>query len=87
MAEGIVYILCAVTSLFCFLLLTRGYLRSKVRLLLWSSWAFAGLALNNIILFLDLKVTWPDIDLSVWRSIPAVLGLGFLLFGLIWDAK
>jgi len=85
MAE-IVYILCALTSFACAVLLARGYARSGVRLLLWSALCFAGLTLNNVILFLDL-VVYPDVDLSVWRGVSGVIGLGFLLYGMIWDAE
>jgi hypothetical protein len=80
----IVYGLCAITSLACALLLLRGYRDSRARLLLWSGLCFVGLAANNIILFVDLRVV-PELDLSAWRTLPAVVGVGFLLYGLIWD--
>ena len=83
MAE-IVYLLCAVTSLTCAVLLVRGYRRQRHRLFLWSSLCFIGLALNNILLFVDLVVL-PDYDLAMARSIPAALGLMTLLCGLIWE--
>ena len=53
-----VYMLCAATSLACAVLLLRGYRRSGARFLLWSSLCFVGLALNNVILFVD-KVVLP----------------------------
>lgn len=83
---SIVYALCALTSVACALLLLRGYRRSGVRLLLWSGLCFAGLALNNILLFIDVRVV-PDVDLSLWRTIPAVIGIGILLYGLIWETS
>lgn len=82
----LVYALCALTSLLCALLLARGYRRSRARLLLWSSLCFAGLALNNVLLFIDLRVV-PAVDLSVWRSLPALAGLLVLVYGLVWDAR
>jgi hypothetical protein len=85
MAEA-VYVLCAATSVACAVLLLRGYARSRARFLLWSSLCFVGLGLNNALLVVD-KVMLPKIDLSVWRTTPALVGLALLLFGLIWDAE
>jgi hypothetical protein len=77
-----VYALCALTSLVCALLLARGFVASRVRLLLWCAVCFAGLALNNVVLFID-KVVAPDADLSVWRGLPAALGVMALVYGLV----
>lgn len=85
MAE-IVYILCALTSLACTVLLFQGYRASGVRLLFWSSLCFAGLMLNNVLLLVDIMI-FPTIDLSLARTLPALIGLMLLLYGLIWDAK
>jgi hypothetical protein len=38
-----------------------------------------------VILFVD-KVITPDVDLSFWRNLPALLGAMALLYGLIWEA-
>ena len=81
-----VYALCALTSVSCAVLLFRGYRRSGVRLLLWSGICFVGLALNNILLFIDVRVV-PDVDLSLWRTIPAVAGVLALLYGLVWETN
>jgi hypothetical protein len=80
-----VYILCTLTSAACAVLLLRGYSRSKARLLLWSGLCFVGLALNNLLLFLD-KVVFPEFDLVPWRTCTAVASLALLAFGLIWEA-
>lgn len=80
------FILCATTSFACALLLYRGYRRSRVRLLFWSALCFLGLTINNVLLFVDLRVV-PDMDLAVIRALPALLGLAALLYGLIWEAK
>jgi hypothetical protein len=85
MAET-VYLLCAGTSIVCALLLLRGYRASRTNLLFWSSLCFAGLAFNNVLLFLDL-VLIRNIDLSVWRSMVAVASMMMLLWGLIWESK
>lgn len=79
-----VYLLCALTSVACAALLLRGYAQTRVRLLLWGGLCFSGLALNNILLFIDLGL-YPGIDLSVWRSVPTLVGILFLIYGLVWD--
>jgi hypothetical protein len=83
---SLVYALCAVTSAACALLLARAHRRQPTRLVLWSTFCFAGLALNNGLLFADLVLV-PHVDLSLWRS---AIGLGsmlILLYGLIWDRR
>ena len=86
MAE-LVYVLCTVTSLACAVLLLRGYDRTGTRLLLWSGLCFAGLALNNVVLVVDLMVVGPDIDLATWRLVPAAAAMLLLLYGLVWEAE
>ena len=81
---GTVFVLCALTSLACAVLLLRGYFRTRARLLLWTGLCFAGLFVNNVLLIVDSRT--PNVDLSVWRSLPAVAGLALLVYGLIWDA-
>ena len=85
MAE-IVYILCAVTSIVCAMLLWRGYRSSRSRLLLWSGLCFLILALNNALLFADL-VVFPSGDLSAIRNLTALVALGVLVYGLVMDAE
>jgi hypothetical protein len=82
----IVYALCAITSLACALLLLRGYRQSGVRLLLWSGLCFCGLALNNLLLLIDTQLV-PEIDLSMVRTMPALIGVMLLLYGLVWEAE
>ena len=81
-----VYVLCALTSLACAVLLLRGWGQRRVRLLLWSGLAFAGFALGNGLLVVDTLIG-PAVDLSLLRSLPVLLGLMVLLYGLVWDAK
>jgi predicted transporter len=84
MTPLIVFILCAVTSLACCVLLLRGYRNSGVRLLLWSGWCFGAFTLNNVLLIIDLRVL-PAVDLSTLRTATALAGLCFLLYGLVWE--
>ncbi len=82
----LVYVLCALTSTACAVLLLRGYARSRFRLLLWSGLCFVGFALNNVLLVLDKRVIL-DVDMSVWRTVPALIGVALLLFGFVWDSE
>lgn len=86
MFANLVYVLCALTSVACAALLYRGYRRSHTRLLFWSAVCFVGLAANNLLLIVDLRVV-PGIDLSAWRLVPALIGVGALIFGLIWETR
>ncbi|HZY98688.1 MAG TPA: DUF5985 family protein [Candidatus Baltobacteraceae bacterium] len=86
MTASIVYVLCTLTSAACAVLLARAYARSRERLLFWSSLCFVGLCANNAMLFVDI-VMLPQIDLSVWRLIPALLGIAALVYGLVVEAE
>lgn len=84
MAEA-VYILCAVTSALCTVLLFRGYRRHRLRLMIYVALCFLGFTVNNVLLCVDLLVV-PDIDLSVWRAGVALVAVGILVIGLVWDS-
>jgi hypothetical protein len=84
-AAEAVYLLCALTSLACMVLLLRGYMRSRARILLWSVCCFAFLAANNALLFVDL-VIFPAVDLVPYRDLTAFLAMAVLVVGLILDA-
>ncbi len=81
MAEA-VYLLCAVTALACAGLLLRSYRRNRMRLILWTSLCFVGLAINNVLLVVDLALV-PGLDLLDWRNATALVAVAVLLFGLI----
>jgi len=80
-----VYILCALTSLLCAVMLIRAYRRHRIRLMLWLCICFIGMAGNNVILFFDLVVTGPELDLSIYRTAFGFGGLLVLVAGLIWE--
>lgn len=82
MAEA-VYLLCAVTSLVCAGLLVRSYRRSRMKLILWTSLCFMGLAINNVLLFIDLAIIPEDVDLRILRNLTGVSALAILLYGMI----
>lgn len=81
-----VYVLCALTSLACAVLLLRAYALRRVRLLLWSGLGFVGFALGNTVLVVDMLVL-PDGDLSLLRNLPVLAGLAVLVYGLVWDTQ
>lgn len=81
-----VYVLCAATSVLCAVLLASSYRRQRSRLLLWSMLCFALLAVNNLLLVVDLMLV-PSVDLSLLRSGSALAALLLLLVGLIWEAR
>ena len=83
MAE-FVYGLCAATSAACAVLLLRGYLQRRTRLLFWSALCFVGLAINNALLLVDLYVV-PNTDLFFLRTTVALLAMVLMLYGLIFD--
>ncbi|MBK0393490.1 DUF5985 family protein [Ramlibacter algicola] len=81
----LIYALCAITSALCTVLLWRGYVSNKVRLLFWAASSFALLTVNNILLLAD-KVVWAvEVDLRMWRLGVGLAAVLLLLFGLIWE--
>ena len=86
LAAALVYLLCFCTSSGCAYLLGRSYWQSRTRLLLWSALCFAFLALNNLLLVIDLVVL-PGIDLRLERLLTSLVAVAILLFGFIWDLK
>jgi hypothetical protein len=83
-AEAI-YLLCALTSLGATFLLLRYYRQRRIRLLLWSALAFGGLALNNVLVYVDLSLV-PSVDLSVPRSLAGAAAMLVLAYALASEA-
>jgi hypothetical protein len=84
MIAAIVYFLCGSLSTLCSLILFIQFRRTGTRLLLWSCICFFGLALNNVLLFIDMMLV-PNLDLSTVRMIPALIGVAVLIYGFVWD--
>ncbi len=82
MIAELVYLLCAVTSVGCAVLLLRSYRASRNRMLFWSGTFFALLAISNLLLFVDLVIV-PESDLSLIRTSITVIAHILLVFGLI----
>lgn len=79
-----IYLLCFLTSLSCCLLLIRSYRRTKSPVLLWTAACFILLAIDNLLVVLDL-IALPTVDLSLPRLIATFLAVATLLVGFIWE--
>jgi hypothetical protein len=83
----ILYLMAVLTCLACTVMLARGYLRARERLLLWSTLCFVGLSISNVLLFFDVIVYPTQVDLRLWRVGATFVGLIFLLYGFIWESE
>jgi hypothetical protein len=81
-----VYLLCLLTSVGCAALLVRSWRRTRTRLLLWSALGFVLLAMNNLMLVLDLMVL-PDVNLMPLRYGTSLGAVAVLLYGFIWEVE
>ena len=83
--QAAIYLLCLATSGVCAALLVRQFRLSRARLLLWSALCFGLLAVNNLLLVIDVLVL-PTVDLIALRQLASFSAVAVLLFGFIWDA-
>lgn len=81
----IVYVLCAVTSLGCTILLINRYRKARISLLFWSAVAFLAFTITNILLFVDLVMV-RGVDLSVIRNSITLAGVLVMVYGLVTEA-
>lgn len=81
---GAVYGLCLLTSALCAALLVRSWLRSRQPLLLWSAVCFSLLAVNNLLVVLDMVVL-AEVNLSLARQLTSLAAVGVLIYGFIWE--
>jgi len=79
-----VFVLIFVTCVVCLVLLVIAYRRTHMRLLLWSAICFVFLAINSMLIVLDLLLL-PNVDLQLYRHIATLAAVSVLLFGFIWD--
>jgi hypothetical protein len=82
-AEGI-YLLCAATSLLAAALLIRQYRARRTPLLFWSSVSFLGLAVNNVLVYVDLGLL-PAVDLAIPRTLVGAIAMALLVYGLVQE--
>jgi hypothetical protein len=79
---AVIYSLCALTAALCAVLLLRGYLRTRTRMLFWSGLCFLGLTASNTLLVLD-RIVLPSVDLSTARLAVGLVALLLLIYGLV----
>jgi hypothetical protein len=78
--------LCTLASLVCMGLLFRGWRRSGSALLFWSALCFVGLALNNLLVFVDI-VVFPQIDLRPYRLLSSLAAVAVLIWGFVAETE
>lgn len=81
-----VYLLCAITSAACAILLFRSWRAERLRLVLWTALGFTGFAVNNLLLVLDRSLL-TGTDLGLLRDLSGTVAVGVLLFGLVWESR
>jgi len=81
-----IYTLCAFTALCCSILLFQGAKRTKSRMLFWSGFCFAMLAMTNVLVIVDYYVI---IDRELWplRHGIVLVALSALIYGLIFEER
>lgn len=84
---SLVYLLGAIVTALCAMLLLRGFIRSRGRLLLWSGLCFAGLTVSNGLLFVDLVLLPPEQSLYMWRLSTAAAAMLLLVYGLVFESE
>jgi carbon starvation protein CstA len=85
MIAQIVFLLCALTSGSCAVLLLRAYRLTRARLLFWSGTSFVLFAITNALLLVDF-ILGPEQNLSLYRAIVTLVALALLISGLIFDS-
>lgn len=80
------YIAICLTTLLCAILLLRGYVNVRRRLLLWSGLCFAVLTVSNLLVYADV-VVFPYLDLYTYRLASDSIAMALLLYGLIWESR
>jgi hypothetical protein len=89
MVSTAVYLLCAIGSAACALLLFRLFWKHRgrtTRLALWTGLSFTWFAVSNVLVLADLVVS-PSLSLATARAATACLAASLLLFGLIWETE
>jgi hypothetical protein len=83
--KAAIYLLCLLASAGCAGLLIRSYAQGRGRLQLWSALCFGFLALDNLLVVLDLVIL-PSVDLLLLRQLTTLAAVAVLLFGFVLEA-
>lgn len=86
MFEPVVYALCFLTSGACAWLLLASYGRRRQPLLLWSAACFCLLALNSLLVFVDI-IMLPKVSLLSLRLATNLAAVSVLLYGFVWESE
>ncbi len=86
MMGSAIYMLSALVTCLCAVQLLLAFRRTRRRLLLWSGLCFAALTVSHALVFVDLVVL-PEIDLYPLRLTTTTVGLGLMLYGLVWEEQ
>ncbi|MGH1557530.1 DUF5985 family protein [Caulobacter segnis] len=63
----------------------RAWLGARTRLLLWTAVSFGFLALNNLLLVVDLVLLPTQVQLWWPRQIALIAAVGVLIHAFIWE--
>jgi hypothetical protein len=85
MFQFVVNLLGTVTVALCALLLLRAYFKVRQRLLMWCGLCFAGLALANTLLVVDVFV-FEELTLYRYRLATAAIAMLLMVYGLIFES-
>lgn len=85
MFQFVVNLLGTVTVALCALLLLRAYFKVRQRLLMWCGLCFAGLALANTLLVVDVYV-FEELTLYRYRLATAAIAMLLMVYGLIFES-
>lgn len=85
MTPAVVYGLCLLASLSCAGLLFRAWAAARTRLLLWTAVAFGFMALNNLLLVVDLVLLPTQVELWWYRQAALAGAIGVLIYAFIWE--
>jgi len=81
-----VYILLAIVSIYCAVVLLKSYFRVKVPLLLWAGLFFCGYVITSVLVVGE-KVIFDSWDTHIFRMSVALISTLLLLYGLIFKVK